>query len=565
MRASELFLKTIAKLGVHNIFGIVGGEAQAIQFDEEKAIKFYLTRHEFAAGIMADVYGRLTNQPQVCYSTFGPGLTNLATGVCSSMLDRSPMLAVSAQIHRPEIRFNQTHQCIDNVNFMRPLTKFSAQIESIDSIPALVHQALEISINRIPGPTYLSFPLDVMLEEVDNKTAQNWLLNLSPLHKRPASVPTEEQIERIVKSLQNAKAPIIVAGNQVIRENACGVLKAFVEKLNIPIMSTLASKGVISEDHPLSITAGNKYLDKIYRKPLITDIFRKCDLIILIGYDYGEDLKPSMWEKNIPTMMINSFYNDMGEVFQPSALIVADLKTILEKLHALPFAQKSLPDTIVNVKRILDKRTILSNDVEMRRITEIIHSIRAALGPSGILCSDIGLHKQYAGLLSKSYQPDTFMCSNVCGTFGFGLPAGLAAKLAKPEKRVCVICGDGGFHSTSQELETAVRYKIPIVIVMLKDDAFGLIKYYQLLDRDDVVHDSVSFGSVDFVKLASANGMHAKQLKDVSQLKSMMEHAFQVDEPMLIEIPIQYNYDLLDEVMEPISLSKPVPKFTPEP
>jgi len=168
MKGSELFLKTISKLGIKNVFGIVGGEAQAIQFDEAKDIHFYLTRHEFAAGIMADVYSRITDQPQMCYSTFGPGLTNLSTGVFSAIQDRSPVLAVSAQIHTKEVRFNQTHQCIDNVSFMKTITKYSTQIENVHDIPSIVKHALEIAVNGIPGPVYISFPYNYMEEQIDD-------------------------------------------------------------------------------------------------------------------------------------------------------------------------------------------------------------------------------------------------------------------------------------------------------------------------------------------------------------------------------------------------------------
>lgn len=346
----------------------------------------------------------------------------------------------------------------------------------------------------------------------------------------------------------------------MIREDACALLQACVESLNIPVVSTLASKGVVPESHPLFISPGNKYIDKVYREKLVAKIFENCDLLLLIGYDYGEDLKPSLWEKNIPTVVINSYYNDMGAVFQPTLLIEGDLKSSLNYIMAQAVERKQLPDSIRYVKQILDQRSVQSTDPNLTKIASVVAGVRQALGASGILCSDIGLHKQYAGLLSQTYEPNTFLCSNVCGTFGFGLPAAMGAQLAAPEKRVALICGDGGFHSTSQDLETLVRHKLPIVIVMLKDDAFGLIKYYQLLNRDNIYKPSVEFGSVDFVKLAEANGMKACHIDEVSCLVDIMENAFAKEEPLLIEIPIQYNYNILNGLMEHISLSKPLPE-----
>ncbi|MBN8827879.1 MAG: thiamine pyrophosphate-binding protein [Sphingobacteriia bacterium] len=544
MKGSAFFLKTLAKLGVNNIFGIVGGEAQAIQFDEEKDINFYLTRHEFTAGIMADVYSRISGTPQMCYSTFGPGLTNLSTGVCSAMLDRSPILVVSAQIPREEICYNQTHQCIDNVEFMKPLTKYSAQLENLIDIPKIVKEALEIAINGIPGPVYLSFPLDLMKEKIDENLAEKLLNELTPINKKLPNQVNDEKLNGIIEEIKNSNNPIIVVGNQVIREDCCNEIIELANKFNIPVISTLASKGVIPEDHHLFITPGNKYIDEIYQKPLIADIFKSTDLMLLIGYDFGEDLKPSLWKNDKKTIVINSFYEDMGKVFQPGLLYIGDMKKSLNKIINSNINVKTFPTELKQVKEIFDKREVCNDNESFKKITSIISSIRNSIGKTGILCSDIGLHKQYAGLLSKTYTPNTFLCSNVCGSFGFGLPAALGAKLAKPNERVALICGDGGFHSTSQDLETAVRYNLPIVIVLLKDNAFGLIKYYQHLSREEIYNPSVEFGNVDFVKLAEANGMKALHLDNVDYLETIMNDAFEAKRPLLIEIPINYEYKL---------------------
>jgi len=543
MKGSKFFLKTASKLGIENIFGIVGGEAQAIQFDEEKDIQFYLTRHEFVAGVMADVYSRITNKPQMCYSTFGPGLTNLSTGVCSAILDRSPVLVVSAQIPRAEVCFNQTHQCIDNVAFMKTLTKYAVEIESLNDIPKILTEALSIAISDIPGPVYISFPLDLMKETIADELVDKLLVNLQPIKRTEPRIPDYKTLDGIIEQINAAQHPLIIAGNQVIREDCSLRLMEFAIKNNIPVISTLASKGVMPENHPLFITPGNKYIDEIYQQPLTAKIFKDCDLILLIGYDFGEDLKPSLWKNQIKAIVINAFYNDMGKVYQPDFLYLGNLKASLDYLNKANMHIKTLTDSIKEAKEIFNHRMVC-DQANSTVIASIIKTVRNALGETGILCSDIGLHKQYAGLLSMTYSPNTFICSNVCGTFGFGLPAGLGAKLAKPTEKVCVICGDGGFHSTSQDLETAVRYNIPIVIIVLKDNAFGLIKYYQLLSRDDVFNPSVEFGNVDFVKLAEANGMGACQVTEVENLEKVITHAFESNKPYLIEIPVNYRYKL---------------------
>lgn len=547
MKSAELFLKAAYKLGVENVFGIVGGESQAIQFDEEKNLKFYLTRHEFAAGIMADTYTRISGNPQMCYSTAGPGLTNLSTGVFSAIQDRSPVLVVSAQIPKAEICFNETHQCLDNVSFMKPITKYAVEIDDVMEIPQILTKALNIAVNGIPGPVYISFPWDVMKVEIDDDVAQKMLKTLTPIIRADTPDPDYKQLDIIVKKIAMAKHPLIIAGNQVIRENCCSQLLQFIEKTNIPVMSTISSKGVISESHPLFLTTANKYIDKIYLKPLTKSMFAECDLVVLIGYDMGEDGKPSLWG-NIESVLINSFYNDLGKVFQPNMLCLGDLAKSLEYLSKANIPYKAISNNVVTAKQELDSR-IVEDSGEAKLISSVLDSIRNALGEDGILCVDVGLHKLYAALFSKTYLPNTFIGSGVCSTFGFGLPAGLGVKLAKPDQRVCVVCGDGGFHSTSQDIETAIRYNIPIVIIVLNDNAFGMIKLCQFIARDDIFPHSVELGKVDFVKLANANGMEAKFIADAAELETAMNEAFEKNQPLLIEVPINYPYKLIAQTI----------------
>ncbi|MCE3268552.1 MAG: thiamine pyrophosphate-dependent enzyme possible carboligase or decarboxylase [Burkholderiales bacterium] len=549
MKGAELCLKAAYKLGRENVFGIVGGESQAIQFDEEKNINFYLTRHEFAAGIMADVYSRITDKPQMCYSTAGPGLTNLSTGVFSAIQDRSPVLVVSAQIPKAEIFFNETHQCLDNVGFMKTITKYATEIDDVMKIPEILTTALNIAVNGIPGPVYISFPWDIMKIEVEETKAQEMLNNLQPIVKKLPPAPDYKKLDLIIEKIIAAKHPLILAGNQVIREESCSQLLKLVNATNIPVMSTICSKGVIPENHPLCLTSANKYIDKIYLQSLTGKVFADCDLLLLIGYDIGEDAKPSLWNANkIETIVVNSFYNDVSKVFQPSMLCLGGLSKSLEYLCNANIAPKIISDSAKVAKKSLDDKVIGDNG-EAKFLESIMDSIRNALGEHGILCVDVGLHKLYAALFSKTYHPNTFISSGVCSTFGFGLPAGLGIKLAMPHERVCVVCGDGGFHSTSQDIETAIRYNIPIVIVLLNDNSFGMIKCCQFIARDDVFSQSVELGKVDFVKLANANGMDAKLITDALELENAINDAFKKNVSLLIEVPITYPYQLIAQTV----------------
>lgn len=532
--------------GIDTAFGIVGGEASALRFDEVEGFRFFLTRHEFAAGIMADVYARLTGHPQMCYSTFGPGLTNMATGICSAVLDRSPMLAVAAQIVRNERVYNQTHQCIDNVAVMAPMCKFARELESVEEIPAVVSAAVTASRAEVPGPSFISFPLDLMKAEIDAGKALQLLDAMPSSEPAPAPDPDVEQVRWLADQLAKARRPMAIGGNVIIREGASGELLRFLEAWDIPLITTFASKGLIPESHRLLIGSVNKYLDGILEYPALDEVFGDCDLMLLIGYDFGEDVKPVQWQRNskVRNLSICPYPNPMGEVFQPEREVVCSLRKALPMLAELAPRGRSGADVaaIASLKE-RKRQSGAAGDAERGLpVPAVIRTIREELGSSGILCSDIGLHKQYAGLFSDTFEPNTFLCSNGAGTFGFGLPAAMAARLVYPERPVALICGDGGFHSTSQDLETARRYNLPFVIVLLKDNSYGLIKYYQLTDKDDIFGGSVDFGDVDFVKLAEANGWQGRQVTGLGALREAISEALRTNSFLLLELPIEYRY-----------------------
>jgi acetolactate synthase-1/2/3 large subunit/N2-(2-carboxyethyl)arginine synthase len=547
MRGAKLFLEAVHRHGVRRVFGIVGGEAQAIRFDEVPGLDFFLTRHEFAAGIMADVCSRLDGMPNMCYSTFGPGVTNLATGVCSAALDRSPMLAVSAQIPRAERVFNQTHQCIDNVAVMGSMCKYARELDSVEEIPEVVTTALRAARAEVPGPVYISFPVDLMLEEIPDGRAFQLLDAMGSTEPGPLPAPDPADITWLSEQILRARRPVALGGNVLFRERAWPELLSFLERYQIPLVTTLASKGLIPDDHPLHIGPCNKYLDGILHHPALDDVFKTADLMLLIGYDFGEDVKPSQWKRSdsIRTLAIGPNPNPMGDVFRPEREIIGSLKQALPMLSELaPKGRKLVEGERLSALR---KRRSAAGETAIQSyptipVPAIVRTVRSQLGPEGILCSDIGLHKQYAGLFSATDRPNTFLCSNGCGTFGFGLPAAMGAKLARHDRRVAVICGDGGFHSTSHDLETAVRYHLPMVVVLLKDNSFGLIKYYQLTDKESVSTNSVDFGDVSFVKLAEANGWDAHFVTSRPMLEQRMAEAFERNRPTLLELPVRYQY-----------------------
>jgi N2-(2-carboxyethyl)arginine synthase len=546
VKGARLFLEAAKRHGVDKVFGIVGGEANAILFNEVPGIDFYLTRHEFVAGIAADVYARMSGKMQMCYSTFGPGLTNMLTGVASAMLDRSPMLAVSAQLDQSDIVYNVTHQCLDNAAILRPMTKFSHELTTIEEIPEIVATASAMAKAEMPGPAYISFPRNIMAADLEDTEAHRLLDAMKSSEPPPPPSAPRSELDWIAEQIQKARKPVALGGNVIFREGAVQEVREFLEAWQVPVISSLASKGLLPEDHPLMIGAVNKYLDGILHDNVLDQIFGDCDLMILLGFDYGEDVKPVMWMRNPNqrTIMLGPHPNLIEKVHQPARVVVGGMKSSLSYL-ATKATQGRSCDTAF-IQRLKAKKAASGenpiNEYPTVAPQAIVRAVRDAIGPDGIFCTDIGLHKQYNGLFSSTYEPNTFICSNGTGTFGFGLPAGIGAKLAFPDRRVAVVCGDGGFHSTNQDLETAVRYKIPIVIIMMKDNSFGLIKYYQLSGQNQIHSNAVDFGDIDFVKLAQAQGFHAAFVTSRQDLKAHLAEAFARNRPTLLEVPVRYQY-----------------------
>lgn len=544
MRGSRFFLEVAKRHGVCFGAGIIGGEASELVFDEVKDFTFMLTRHETTAGVMADAYARLTGQAQLAYSTFGPGMTNLLTGIACAALDRSPMLAVSAQVACNEIAYGHTHQCLDMVAIARSVAKFAHELNRIEEVPEVVAEAMRCAREGLEGPSFISFPRDVMGATIDDKSASALLDRVPSAAPVPPSPPKPTEIKWLADELQSAKRPIAIVGNLVYKHGAQCQPEAFVSRYQIPVVTTLASKGILPEGHLLNVGAVNKYLEAFLSRCVLDEVFATADLILLIGYDIAEDVRPDLWRRGLPKkeILLTPFPNPVESLVNGNRQIVGNLAAALSALSELGVRPESRDLALIRgLKLRKENYGRAGADGAAPTPAEIAREMRKAIGPKGILCSDIGLHKQIAGLFTESSNPNTFFCSNGLGSFGTGLALGLGAKVARPDLPVAIVVGDGGFHSNSQDLETAVRYNIPVVVVVLKDDSYGLIKYYQLKGHKRLAHGEVQFGSVDFVALAKANGCAASRITRNDELEPVLLRALASGAPALLEAPICYE------------------------
>lgn len=539
---AKLMLTRLREHGMEHVFGIVGREAAAILFDEVDGIDFVLTRHEFTAGVMADVLARLTNRPQACFATLGPGMTNLSTGVATSTLDRSAVIALAAQSESHDYFPNNTHQCLDSVGVMTPLTKYAAQLSRPEDIVDLVDSAVQAATVEPLGPSFLSLPVDLLSATVEAPSTSP-----APVCRVRGVVDPawREELARVVPLLAEAEHPVLVVGSATIRAGAVEALRALVERLNIPVITTYTAKGVLPSTHPLNYGAVSGYMDGILNFSALDNLFGPADLIIALGYDYAEDLRPSMWAKGAPksVVRVSPTPNPIPRVFRPDIDVVVDPASFLAALEqATAQLPAKLPHDIAALRTRIGEFLADPKDYpDGMRVHQVIDTMNGVL-QGGTFVSDIGYFRHYGVLFAKADQPYGFLTSAGCSSFGYGLPAAMAAQLARPQEPVFLIAGDGGFHSNSADLETAARLNLPIVMVVVNNSRNGLIELYQNLGHGRSHNPAVGFSDVDFVQLAQANGVEAVRATDRASLSSALRKGLELRRPFLVEVPIAYEF-----------------------
>lgn len=541
--AAHAMLTRLKEHGVNHVFGIVGREAASILFNEVDGLDFVLTRHEFTAGVMADVVARITNKPQACFATLGPGMTNLSTGVATSALDRSPVIALAAQSESYDIFPNDTHQCLDSVAIMKPLTKYSAQLERPSDVTDLVDSAVNAAMVEPLGPSFISLPVDLLAGEVEAKdhpvVGEASVRGLHDPHWRDGAA-------KAAQLLKQAKHPVLVVGSATIRAGGVEALRSFAERMQIPVITTYTAKGVLPHNHPLTYGAVSGYMDGILDFPCLETLFGPADLLLAVGYDYAEDLRPSMWKHGdtAPVVRISPTPNPIPRVFAPDIDIVVDPLSFLTEIDAL--TADFQPKTPHDISKLRARVAELLADSEQyndgMRVHQVIDTMNSSLDGAGTFVSDIGYFRHYGVLFAHADKPYGFLTSAGCSSFGYGLAAAMGAQIARPDDVVFLIAGDGGFHSNSSELETAVRMNLPIVMVVVNNSRNGLIELYQNLGHGVSHAPAVGFESVDFVQLAAANGVEGTHAADRSSLEAALAKGRELRRPYLIEVPISYDF-----------------------
>ncbi len=541
MKASDLFVKALEREAVEYVFAVPGEENLDLleSLRQSSQIRLIVTRHEQGAGFMAAIYGRLTGKAGVCMATLGPGATNLVTPAAYAHLGAFPLLMITGQ--KPILKSKQGQfQIIDVVNLFDPICKMSKQIVHGNTIPALVREAFRISEEERPGAVLLELPEDIAAEKTD---AQPYI----PLTRHYAGARTYT-IEHAAKFIKRAKHPLILIGAGANRKQARNALCDFIDSTGIPFFTTQMGKGVVDERSDRCLgTAALSSGDYIHCA------VERADLIINIGHDVVE--KPPFFMERGGTKVIHVNYKSamVDEVYFPQCEVVGDLESSIIRLQEAVGKVDADFSYFAEVRNEVEKHISEgATDPRFPIIPQrLVSDIRKVMGEDGIIALDNGMYKLWFARNYKAYHPNTVLLDNALATMGAGLPSAMMASLLKPEKRVMAICGDGGFMMNSQEIETALRLKLNLVVAILNDGSYGMIRWKQTIAG--FTDWGLEFDNPDFVKYADSYGAIGHRVKSTDELIPTLEAAFNAGGVHIVDIPVDYSENkkvLIDELQQ---------------
>ena len=540
MKTSDIFVKALENEGVEYIYGIPGEEnLDFLDSLQGSSIELVLTRHEQAAGFMAATYGRLTGKPGVCLSTLGPGATNFVTSAAYAQLGAMPMIMLAGQ--KPIRKSKQGRfQIVDVVGLMKPITKYSEQIVDGNNVPSMVRDAFRVSMEERPGAAYLELPEDIAEEDTDAS-----LFDVVG-HRRPSA--DHKSIDAAVEMIQKAKLPLLLIGAGANRKLAGKMLRKFVDETGIYFFNTQLGKGVIDERHPQYLgTAALSSSDYLHCA------IERADLIINVGHDVIEKPPFFMEKGGKEVIHVNFFAAQMDDVYFPQLNVVGDISSsmweISEKVNIADDRDFSY---FSRVKSEVDSHiTKYFEDDRFPMLPQrLVNLLRQNLDDEDIVTLDNGVYKIWFARNYECHAPNTMLLDNALATMGAGLPSAMAAKQIHPERKVVSINGDGGFMMNSQEIETAVRMELDLVVIILNDSAYGMIKWKQ--EGVGFNDFGLDFNNPDFVKYAESFGAHGYRPESDQEFQNVLESSLNSKGVHIIDLPVDYslNHSILNVLLQ---------------
>lgn len=529
MKAAKLFIQCLENEGVEYIFGIPGEENLDIMDALlDSKIQFITTRHEQGAAFMADVYGRLTGKAGVCLSTLGPGATNLVTGVADANMDNAPLVAIAGQAATNRMH-KESHQVVDLVSMFKPITKYATQVLEPDTIPEVVRKAFKLAEAEKPGATFIDLPENIVEMDTDEMPL--------PVSENRLTFADKSLLKQAAELVSKAQNPLILVGNGAVRSRAGKDIQTFIEHHKIPLVNTFMAKGIIPFYNDMAMgTAG------LQKGDYENGGFEKADVIICVGFDMVE-YHPHLWNPNRQHKIIHidTKKAEVDNRYIPEIELIgnigANFKALGEAIQA--------PILKTNIKFLLREAMI----AEMERCKnnlawpilpqKIIWDLRTAMASQDIAISDVGSHKMWMARLFRCDLPNTCIISNGFAGMGIAVPGAVSAKLANPDKAVVAVTGDAGFMMNSQEIETALRCDVPIVILIWNDSQYGLIEWKQ--QRRFGRSAYVDFKNPDFVTYAQSFGATGVRIEETAALLPELKKALKANTVTVIDCPVDYS------------------------
>jgi acetolactate synthase-1/2/3 large subunit len=526
-KASDLFVQALEIEGVDRIFAVPGEEnLDLLESIRTSNIELVVTRHEQGAGFMAATYGRLTGKAGVCMATLGPGATNFVTPAAYAQLGAFPLIMITGQ--KPILKSKQGQfQIVDIVQLMGPVTKMAKQIVHGDRIPSIVREAFRVAQEERPGAVLLELPEDIAAEATTTRAIEP--------HERYYAVAGDDVLSEAVKMIRAAERPLLLIGAGANRKTVRKAIGRFIDSTGIPFFNTQMGKGVVDERHGLFLgTAALSNNDYVH---CAVD---RADLVINVGHDVVE--KPPFFMEHGGKKVVHVNFKSavVDEVYFPQVEVVGDIALSLERLGVRLGHVDGDFDYFMRVKKEVDMHIKEGADDPRYPIIpqRIIADIRKAMPDDGIIALDNGMYKVWFARNYTAYEPNTILLDNALATMGAGLPSAMMAAQLCPERRVMAICGDGGFMMNSQELETAIRLGLNLVVTILNDNSYGMIRWKQaIVGFEDW---GLEFGNPDFVKYAESYGATGHRIEATEDFLPTINSAFEAGGVHLIEVPIDY-------------------------
>ncbi|WP_326827874.1 acetolactate synthase large subunit [Streptomyces sp. NBC_01318] len=531
---AHLMVRCLEAEGVEYVFGIPGEEnIRFVDALNNSGIRYVLVRHEQGASFMAEMYGRLTGRAGVCSATLGPGAINLLLGTADATTNSTPLVALAAQGALARLH-KESHQVIDLVSMFAPVTQWAACVQSPDAVPEVMRKAFKTAQSERPGAVFLAVPEDI---EAARSTKPLAPLQVDTVR---ADAPSPSQIARAADALATARCPVVLAGHGAARAGASAALVRFAEKLNLPVATTFHGKGVFPDDHPNALGAVG-----FMRHDYSNFGFDAADVLICVGYEVQEfdpvKINPD-GKKRI--LHLHRFPAEADAHYPVTVGVEGDLSQSLDALAA------AVPETFSCKAAGQRIRALLTEELEYGKRSaacplvpqRVVADVRAALDREDIVLADTGAGKMWMARLYPAYEPNTCLVSNGLSTMGFALPGAIAAKLARPERKVLAMMGDGSFLMNSQELETAVREHVPLAVLVLVDGEYGLITWKMELELGR--HSHTRFTNPDLVTYAESFGARGHLVKSADELLPVLRRALEEDAVSVIACPIDYSENL---------------------